>query len=65
MAHVPTPRYSLAYLHHLAKKRKIAKDLTAGGPVAMDVDTEPSRRTPGGKSMTETINDLLVEHGLD
>ncbi|KDQ52954.1 hypothetical protein JAAARDRAFT_80856 [Jaapia argillacea MUCL 33604] len=51
MAHTPKPRYSLAYLHHLAKKRKASE--------AMDVDEPPPARAP--LTMTETVGRLLEE----
>lgn len=67
MAHAPGPRYSLAYLHHLAKKRKLSKERA----VVMDVDVDdPQEELDGGgprrrKTATETIHALLVEHGLE
>ena len=68
MAHAPKPRYSLAYLHFLAKKRKLAQDRAVAGEkstmdVDMDRDDERRRRTPV-KSMTERTNELLVEYGF-
>ncbi|TCD68597.1 hypothetical protein EIP91_010388 [Steccherinum ochraceum] len=76
MAHQPGPRHSLAYLHHLAKKRKLAKDRAIPAATTMDVDDVDTESNDGrrrkaktthtpGRTVTETVNALLVEFGLE
>lgn len=57
VAHSPTPKYSLAYLHFLATKRKQER------PGSMDVDntTNKRQRLRAPPTMTETLEALLAD----
>ena len=60
VAHSPAPKYSLAYLHFLATKRK--KEMEAADGKDVDIDAALKRqRLQGTPTVTETLNKLLAE----
>ncbi len=68
LVHVPPPRHSLKYLAFLAKKRKREQrgaGPDAGGAIDVDADEalRPRKRMP--PTVTEQLEALMREHGLD
>lgn len=75
IVHPPGPRYSLAYLHFLARKHQ-ARQQSKPAPDAMDVDSEadlapdgapPRKRARNGvaaPTMHERIDAILAEAGV-
>ena len=67
IVHMPPPRHSLAYLAHLARKRKAAMAEGEGGGAAMEVDGEgpmPSKRGRMPLTATETLAAIFQKHGV-
>jgi len=64
IAHHPGPRYSLAYLHYLAKKRKLTHDASHSGEDVMQVDTPDHAPPLVRPSTTAVVNKLLAEYGF-
>ncbi|KAH8101388.1 hypothetical protein BXZ70DRAFT_932819 [Cristinia sonorae] len=66
MAHIPAPTYSLAYLHHLAKKRKLSSQDGSGETESPEGKKKTKTTTTSGlgRSMSERVEMLLAEHGL-
>jgi chromatin structure-remodeling complex subunit RSC1/2 len=59
VAHPPAPKYSLAYLHFLATKRKKEKE----GADNMDVDHEAAKRQrlQAPPTVTESLSTLFAD----
>ena len=67
IVHVPPPRHSLAYLAHLARKRKAAMAEGEGDGAAMEVDGEGPTASKRGRmplTATATLAAVLREHGM-
>lgn len=65
LVHVPPPRHSLKYLAFLAQKRKRQQQGAGAGADAIDVDEESRPRKKVPPTVTEQLEALMKEHGLD
>ncbi|KAI0327304.1 hypothetical protein GY45DRAFT_1327801 [Cubamyces sp. BRFM 1775] len=67
IVHTPPPQHSLKYLAFLAKKRKQAQGGRArdGAVDGDDLDSAPPKRRKTAHTVTEQLERLMREHGLD
>ncbi|KAI9059557.1 hypothetical protein FKP32DRAFT_1596121 [Trametes sanguinea] len=67
IVHTPPPRYSLKYLAFLARKRKQAREggSTAEAGAGADGAPPPPKRQKMPPTVTERLEALMKEHGLD
>ena len=64
IVHSPPPQYSLKYLAFLAQKRKAKQQGGREPPMDMDGEAAAPKRRKMPQTATETLAELLREHGL-